>query len=59
MTISGPTQRPAEYVREEEYSGKVKRGRTGCTDRGARGEREAVERGSGREESSATSRIEG
>lgn len=29
----------------EEYSGKVKGGRSGCTDRGARGEREAVERG--------------
>lgn len=47
----------SEYVREA-FRGKVKGGRTVCTDRGARGESKAVERGSGREESSTTSRIE-
>lgn len=56
MNISGPTQRPAEYVRQEEYSSKVKGGRTRCTDRGARGKSEAVERGSGREECNITDR---
>lgn len=53
------TPRPAEYVREEENSSKVKGGRTGCTGRGARGKSEAVERGSAGEECSITSRIEG
>lgn len=50
---------PAKCVREEEYSSKGKGERTGCTGRGARGENEAVERGSGRKESSTTSQIEG
>lgn len=59
MTISGSRETPAKCVREEEYSGKGKGERTGCTGRGARGENEAVERGSGRKESSTTSQIEG
>lgn len=53
-----PSLDPDRVCEREAYSGKVKGGRTVCTDRGARGESEAVERGSGREESSSTLRTE-